>query len=56
MVVPRDCPARRLVRRLAGKRIAFTITETEAHVGPHDLPATRSAAEPRAPKSYGPPR
>jgi DNA-3-methyladenine glycosylase len=36
-VVARDLVGRTLVRRLRGKRIALTVSETEAYLGPHDL-------------------
>jgi DNA-3-methyladenine glycosylase len=35
--VARDLVGRMLIRRIAGERIALTITETEAYLGPHDL-------------------
>src|SRR5215468_8536796 len=55
-IVARDLPGRRLVRWLAGKRVALTITETEAYLGPHDLAchAARGRTA-RTETMYGPP-
>jgi Methylpurine-DNA glycosylase (MPG) len=36
-VVARELLGRALVRRIRGKRVALTISETEAYLGPHDL-------------------
>src|SRR4029078_3285055 len=36
-VVARDLIGRTLVHRLAGRRVALDVTETEAYLGPHDL-------------------
>jgi DNA-3-methyladenine glycosylase len=55
-IVARDLPGRSLVRRLAGKQVALTITETEGYLGPHDLAC--HAARGRTARTevmYGPP-
>jgi DNA-3-methyladenine glycosylase len=55
-VVGRDLLGRTLVRRMGRERIALTITETEAYLGPHDLAC--HAARGRTARTefmYGPP-
>jgi len=55
-VVARDLAGRTLVRRLRGKRIALTITETEAYLGPHDLACHAARGRTlRTEVMYGPP-
>jgi DNA-3-methyladenine glycosylase len=55
-VVARELLGRALVRRIRGKRVALTISETEAYLGPHDLAC--HAARGRTTRTeviYGPP-
>jgi DNA-3-methyladenine glycosylase len=55
-VVARELLGRALVRRIRGKRVALTILETEAYLGPHDLAC--HAARGRTTRTevmYGPP-
>ena len=55
-VVARELLGRALVRRIRGKRVALTISETEAYLGPHDLAchAARGRTT-RTEAMYGPP-
>lgn len=55
-VVARELLGKVLVRRINGMRMALTITETEAYLGPHDLAC--HAARGRTPRTevmFGPP-
>jgi DNA-3-methyladenine glycosylase len=55
-LVARELLGKALVRRIGGKRIALTISETEAYLGPHDLAC--HAARGRTPRTevmYGQP-
>jgi DNA-3-methyladenine glycosylase len=54
--VARDLAGRKLVRRVGGKQVALTITETEAYLGPHDLACHAARGRTRRTEvMYGPP-
>src|SRR3954447_18979511 len=46
-IVARDLLGKTLVRLIRGKRIALSVTETEAYLGPHDLASGADAADRR---------
>jgi DNA-3-methyladenine glycosylase len=55
-VVARDLLGKMLVRGISGKRVALTITETEAYLGPHDLACHAARGRTRRTEvMYGPP-
>jgi len=55
-IVARDLLGRTLVRRFKGKRIALTVTETEAYLGSHDLASHAARGRTaRTETMYGPP-
>ena len=54
--VARDLAGRTLVRQLNSERVALTITETEAYLGPHDLACHAAKGRTlRTEVMYGPP-
>jgi DNA-3-methyladenine glycosylase len=54
--VARDLLGKALVRRLDGRRVALTVSETEAYLGPHDLACHAARGRTvRTEVMYGPP-
>jgi DNA-3-methyladenine glycosylase len=55
-VVARELLGKTLVRRIGGTRVALTLSETEAYLGPHDLACHAARGRtPRTEQMFGPP-